>query len=149
MSELQQNTCLHFLNFGYLVPEAWLQQSLCQLWFDQRLALPTVEGNPKFRLFALLEACAQGHRKIIKKGFWLLALLLQGVPWELSKVICLWESFKIQNMSWDWCFHFTEIGRFWDLVSKKFHNHSVIIHLWRLQRCKIGKTWKKTKNIND
>ena len=53
----------------------------------------------------------------------------------MSKVICLWESLKIQNMSWDWCFQFTEIGPFWDLVSKKFHNHSVIIHLWRFWRC--------------
>ena len=60
--------------------------------------------------------------------------------------MCLWESLKIQNMSGDWCFHFTEIGPFWDLVSKKFHNHSVIIHLWwfwrliYVQICKIH--WK-------
>ena len=60
----------------------------------------------------------------------------------MSKVICLWESLKIQNMSWDWCFHFTEIGPFWDLVSKKFHNHSVIIHLWRLRRWKIAEISK-------
>ena len=53
----------------------------------------------------------------------------------MSKVICGWESLRIQNMSWDWCFQFTEIGPFWDLVSKKFHNHSVIIHLWRFWRC--------------
>ena len=61
---------------------------------------------------------------------------------NVSKVICLWESLKIQNMSWDWCFHFTEIGPFWDLVSKKFHNHSVIIHLWRLRRCIIAEISK-------
>ena len=60
---------------------------------------------------------------------------LQGVPQELSKSVCLWESLKIQNMSWNWCFHFTEIGRFWGLISKQFHNHSVIIHLGRLWRC--------------
>ena len=60
----------------------------------------------------------------------------------MSKVICLWESLKIQNMSWYWCFHFTEIGPFWDLVLKKFHNHSVIIHLWRLRRCIIAKISK-------
>ena len=61
-----------------------------------------------------------------------------GCFFNMSKVICLWESLKIQNMSWDWCFHFTEIGPFWDLVSKKFHNHSVIINLWRLRRCIIA-----------
>ena len=42
---------------------------------------------------------------------------------------------------------------FWDRVSKKFHNHSVIIHLWRLQRCIIAEIskihWKSTiKNIS-
>ena len=59
---------------------------------------------------------------------------IQGVPWELSKSACLWESLKIQNMSWNWCFHYTEIGPLWDLILKKFHNHSVIIHLWRFWR---------------
>ena len=54
------------------------------------------------------------------------------------------ESLNIQNMSWDWCFLFTEIGPFWDLVSKKFHNHSVIIHLWRLRRCIIAEILKNT-----
>ena len=49
--------------------------------------------------------------------------------------MCLWESLKIQNMSWDWWFLFTEIGPFWNLVSIKFHKHSVMIHLWRLWRC--------------
>ena len=61
---------------------------------------------------------------------------------NVSKVICLWESLKIQNMSWDWCFHFTEIGPFWYLVSKKFHNHLVIIHLWRLWGCIIAEISK-------
>ena len=65
-----------------------------------------------------------------------------GCFFSMSKVMCLWESLKIQNMSGDWCFHFTEIGPFWDLVSKKFHNHSVIIHLWRLRRCIIAKISK-------
>ena len=65
-----------------------------------------------------------------------------GCFFSMSKVICLWESLKIQNMSWYWCFHFTEIGPFWDLVLKKFHNHSVIIHLWRLRRCIIAKISK-------
>ena len=45
-------------------------------------------------------------------------------------------------MSWDWCFHFTDIGPFWDLVSKKIHNHSVIIHFWRLWRCIIAEISK-------
>ena len=45
-------------------------------------------------------------------------------------------------MSWHWCFHFTEIGSFWDKVSKKFHNYSVIIHLWRLRRCIIAEISK-------
>ena len=63
----------------------------------------------------------------------------------MSKVIYWWESLKIQNMSRDWCFHFTEIGPFWDLVSKKFHNHSVIIHLWRCIIAEISKIhWKST-----
>ena len=65
----------------------------------------------------------------------------------MSKVICLWESLKIQNMSWDWCFHFTEIGRFWGLIFKQFHHHSVIIHLGRLWRCiiaEISKTYWKS-----
>ena len=39
-------------------------------------------------------------------------LKLQGVPRELSKSVCLGESHKIQNISWNWCFHFAEIGRF-------------------------------------
>ena len=73
-------------------------------------------------------------------------IIIQGVPSELLKSICLWESLKIQNMSWDWCFHFTEIRPFWDLVSKKFHNHSVIIHLWRLWRCIIAEISKYIEN---
>ena len=67
---------------------------------------------------------------------------LPGVHLNVSKVIFLWESLKIQNMSSNWCFHFTEIGPFWDLVSKKFQNHSVIIHLWRLRRCIIAEISK-------
>ena len=31
---------------------------------------------------------------------------------------------------------------FWDPVLKKFHNHSVIIHLWRLRRCIIAEISK-------
>ena len=58
-----------------------------------------------------------------------------GRFFNVSKVISLWESLKIQNTSWDWFFHFTEIGPFRDLVSKKLNSHSVIIHLWRLRRC--------------
>ena len=68
--------------------------------------------------------------------------MLQGVHLNVSKVICLWESLKIQNMNSDWCFHCTEIGPFWDLVSKKFHKHSVIIHLWRLWSCIIAEISK-------
>ena len=45
-----------------------------------------------------------------------LEIVLQGVPWEVLKSVCLWESLKIQNMSCNWCFHFTEIGPFWDLI---------------------------------
>ena len=69
-------------------------------------------------------------------------LKLQGVPRELLKSVCLWETRKMQNMSWEGCFYFTEIGPFWDLVSKKIHNHSVIIHFWRLWRCIIAEISK-------
>ena len=71
-----------------------------------------------------------------------LSVCSTGCLFNVSKVICLWKSLKIQNMSSDWCFHFAEIGPFWDLVSKKSHNHSVIIHLWRLRRCIIAKISK-------
>ena len=64
------------------------------------------------------------------------------VFFSVSKVICLWENLRIQNMSWDWCFHFTKIEPVWDLVLKKFHNHSVIISLWRLRMCIIAKISK-------
>ena len=53
-----------------------------------------------------------------------------GGFFNVPKVICLWESLKIQNMSWDWCFHFTEIGPFWDLVSKKIIAEISKIH-WK------------------
>ena len=36
-----------------------------------------------------------------------------------------------------------EIGPFWYLVSKKFHNHEVIIRLLRLLRCETVKIWKR------
>ena len=35
-----------------------------------------------------------------------------------------------------WCFHFIEIGPFWDQASEKFWKHSVIIHLWtKIRMC--------------
>ena len=37
---------------------------------------------------------------------------------------------------WERCHFVTLFGTFWYLVSKKSHNHSVIIHLWRLWRSK-------------
>ena len=37
----------------------------------------------------------------------------------------------------------TESIAFWCIFSKKkSHNHSVVIHLWRLWRCIIGELWK-------
>ena len=71
---------------------------------------------------------------------------IQGVHLNVLKVICLWESLKIKNMSWKGCFLFPETGPFWYLVSNKFHSYSVIIHLWwfwrliYVQICKIH--WK-------
>ena len=49
---------------------------------------------------------------------------------------------KKQPISWDTCPFHHYIGTFWYLVSKKFHNHSVTIHLVRLLRCETVKIWK-------
>ena len=49
---------------------------------------------------------------------------------------------KKQPISWDICPFHHYIGTFWYLVSKKFHDHPVIIHLERLLRCKTVKIWK-------
>ena len=49
---------------------------------------------------------------------------------------------KKQPISLDICpFHHC-IGTFWYLVSKKFHDHPVIIHLERLLRCETVNIWK-------
>ena len=37
---------------------------------------------------------------------------------------------------------FPESIAFWCMISKKCHNHSVVIHLWRLRRCIIEEIWK-------
>ena len=43
---------------------------------------------------------------------------------------------------WD-MFHINpEVGPFWYLSSQKNHRQSVIIHIWRLLKCKMGKIWK-------
>ena len=47
-----------------------------------------------------------------------------------------------QPISSDRWHFFLLIGTFWYLVSKKFHNHSVIIHLVRNLRCETVKIWK-------
>ena len=76
----------------------------------------------------------------------LTCIYIQGVHLNVLKVICLWESLKIKNMSWKGCFLFPETGPFWYLVSNKLHSYSVIIHLWwfwrliYVQICKIH--WK-------
>ena len=49
---------------------------------------------------------------------------------------------KKQPLSWDTCPFHHYIGTFWYLLSKKFHEHPVIIHLERLLRCKTVKIWK-------
>ena len=103
--------------------------SLAKLAGFDLSGLPTYKNSKMANL-----AYLQGDR--IKLFF------IQGVHLNVSKVICLWESLKIQNMNSDWCFHCTEIGPFWDLVSKKFHKHSVIIHLWRLWSCIIAEISK-------
>ena len=41
-----------------------------------------------------------------------------------------------KSIRWDTCQIVPEDGPFWYPVSKKFHNYSVIIHLWRLWRSK-------------
>ena len=47
-----------------------------------------------------------------------------------------------QSVSLKWCHFLAYPSPFWYLVSKKIHNHSVIIHLVRLLRCKTVKIWK-------
>ena len=44
--------------------------------------------------------------------------------------------------SLDRSFIFTESIAFWYMISKKCHNHSVIIHIWGLWRCKTVKICK-------
>ena len=47
-----------------------------------------------------------------------------------------------QSVSLKWCHFLPYFSPFWYLVSKKIHNHSVIIHLVRLLRCETVKIWK-------
>ena len=47
-----------------------------------------------------------------------------------------------QSVSLKWCHFLPYPSPFWYLVSKKIHNHSVIIHLVRLLRCETVKIWK-------
>ena len=47
-----------------------------------------------------------------------------------------------QSVSLKWCHLLPYPSPFWYLVSKKFHNHSVIINLERLLRCKTVKIVK-------
>ena len=47
-----------------------------------------------------------------------------------------------QSVSLKWCHFLPYPSPFWYLVSKKIHNHSVIIHLVRLWRCETVKIWK-------
>ena len=61
---------------------------------------------------------------LIRIFFVYLTIPIQRVHLNVSKVICLWES-KI----WGVLFNIPEIGPFWYLVSKTFHNHSVTIYL--------------------
>ena len=62
-------------------------------------------------------------------------LIIQGVNLKEVKVIVIRESSKIQNMSWDLCLYFPKTGTFWYLASKKIHNYSAIIPLWKFWRC--------------
>ena len=47
-----------------------------------------------------------------------------------------------QSVSLKWSHLLPYPSPFWYLVSKKIHNHSVIIHLVRLLRCETVKIWK-------
>ena len=49
---------------------------------------------------------------------------------------------KKQPISLDICPFHHYIGTFWYLVSKKFNDHPVIIHLDRLLRCETVQIWK-------
>ena len=54
----------------------------------------------------------------------------------------LFAQARFQPITLDRCTFFDETLTFWYLVSKKFHNHSVIIHLVKLLRCETVKIWK-------
>ena len=53
----------------------------------------------------------------------------------VKKLELITQAKKQPSSSDRWHF-FLFIGTFWYLVLKKFHNHSVIVHLWRLWRSK-------------
>ena len=60
----------------------------------------------------------------------------------IVKMFELITTARKQPISSDRWHFFLLIGTFWYLVSKKFHNHSVIIHFERLLRCETVKIWK-------
>ena len=71
---------------------------------------------------------------------------LQGVSGSLSKCLSLLLRLESNLLAQTGDIFFLLIGTFWYLVSKKFHNHSVIIHLVRNLRCETVKIWKYIKN---
>ena len=62
---------------------------------------------------------------------------------RVNEIMCLLISQSIKHLNrLDRSYIFTESIAFWCMISKKCHNHSVVIHLWRLRRCKIEEIWK-------
>ena len=69
---------------------------------------------------------------------------IEYTGWSYKTVIykMLIAQARFQPITYDRCTFFDETLTFWYLVSKKFHNHSVIIHLVRLLRSETVKIWK-------
>ena len=65
-----------------------------------------------------------------------------GCSLETVKNYLLMNRATKQPVSWDRCLFVHQICTFWYLVSKKFNTYTVIIHLWRLWRCKTVDVYK-------
>ena len=78
----------------------------------------------------------------LKKKTSIWVKLVQGVSGSLWKCWSLLLRLESNLLAQTGDIFFLFIGTFWYLVSKKFHNHSVIIHLVRNLRCETVKIWK-------
>ena len=86
--------------------------------------------------------CKRGPDKS-KNTFWITKKnLTTGCLLETVKDYLLIAQARKQTVSWDMCPFVHSICTSWYLVSKKVHNFSAIIHLWRLQKCIIEEIWK-------